>query len=91
MHLVLGDQSRCKLLGKRGVALVIDKHEIEPGTGQSRQSLARRERRVAEFRMPAVDNLGPDFYRRLGRLAGGCGIARERQQNADLYRLGRLR
>jgi hypothetical protein len=91
MHLVLRDQPRCELLSKRGIALVIDKHEIELGAPQPWQSLACRERQVRELRMLAVDDLGPDFFRGLGGLAGGCGVARERQQNADFYRLGRWR
>ena len=88
LHLVLGDQTRGQLLGERRVSLMIDEYQLDLGGAHIRQAFRCGERQVAELGMLAIDDLGCDFDRCLGCLAGCGGVAGERHEHSDLDGLG---
>ena len=70
---------------------MVDEDGLDLGAAESGQPGSGRQRQARHLGMGGVDDLGGDLDRRLGRLARRGGIAGERQQHADLDRVGRQR
>ncbi len=86
--MVLGDQADGLLLADLRIALVIGLVELDLGAAQIGQAGSGRERHRLELGMRRIDDLGAKLDGVLGRLSGARRIAGQRQNDADLHRLG---